>query len=194
MPSKKRSAMALDNQRDANPKSRKKRKIDQFFAPSRAPKSKNPKHEQYRNAIMQQRVNTANDPQQYPFDETRIHQSESSLTHGIPSGSMRISGVVYWMQRDQRVQDNWAMIYAQKMALHHKVPLSVVFCLLPTSASGMRPTQNHLHKNRIADKPLFWFICTFPISNVATFRFYDEGTAAGGAGIDGFTNSIYRLI
>jgi deoxyribodipyrimidine photo-lyase len=39
--------------------------------------------------------------------------------------------VVYWMQRDQRVNDNWALIYAQELAIDMKQPLVVIFCLLP---------------------------------------------------------------
>jgi deoxyribodipyrimidine photo-lyase len=35
--------------------------------------------------------------------------------------------VVYWMQRDQRVADNWALLYAQEMALAFGAPLLVVF-------------------------------------------------------------------
>ncbi|XP_059480869.1 deoxyribodipyrimidine photo-lyase [Neocloeon triangulifer] len=41
------------------------------------------------------------------------------------------SGIVYWMSRDQRVQDNWAMLFAQKLAIKNKLPLHVCFCLLP---------------------------------------------------------------
>ena len=40
-------------------------------------------------------------------------------------------GVVYWMSRDQRVQDNWALYHAQALAKKHGVGLSVVFCLVP---------------------------------------------------------------
>ena len=40
--------------------------------------------------------------------------------------------VVYWMQRDQRVEDNWALLFAQELALEHKKPLMVVFNLVPT--------------------------------------------------------------
>ncbi|RWS31519.1 Deoxyribodipyrimidine photo-lyase-like protein [Leptotrombidium deliense] len=40
--------------------------------------------------------------------------------------------VVYWMSRDARVQDNWSMLYAQKISLKFKVPLRVCFCLVPT--------------------------------------------------------------
>ncbi|MBD3233272.1 MAG: deoxyribodipyrimidine photo-lyase [candidate division Zixibacteria bacterium] len=39
--------------------------------------------------------------------------------------------VVYWMSRDQRVDDNWALLYAQELANKFKVSLAVVFCLNP---------------------------------------------------------------
>ncbi|KAM8851370.1 CPD photolyase isoform 2-T2 [Spinachia spinachia] len=39
-------------------------------------------------------------------------------------------GVLYWMLRDHRVQDNWAMVHAQQLALERKVPLHVCVCLL----------------------------------------------------------------
>lgn len=38
--------------------------------------------------------------------------------------------VVYWMSRDQRVQDNWALLWAQQEAIIHGRPLLVVFCLV----------------------------------------------------------------
>jgi deoxyribodipyrimidine photo-lyase len=40
--------------------------------------------------------------------------------------------VVYWMQRDQRVHDNWALLYAAYMAHERKVPFAVVFNLVNT--------------------------------------------------------------
>lgn len=39
--------------------------------------------------------------------------------------------VVLWMSRDQRVQDNYAMIYAKLMAESKGVPLKVIFNLVP---------------------------------------------------------------
>jgi len=39
--------------------------------------------------------------------------------------------VVYWMSRDQRARDNWALFFAQQEALAKKMPLVVVFCLVP---------------------------------------------------------------
>uniref|UniRef100_A0A8C6WFS5 Deoxyribodipyrimidine photo-lyase n=1 Tax=Neogobius melanostomus TaxID=47308 RepID=A0A8C6WFS5_9GOBI len=38
-------------------------------------------------------------------------------------------GVLYWMNRDQRVQDNWALIHAQRLALKENLPLHICFCL-----------------------------------------------------------------
>jgi len=39
--------------------------------------------------------------------------------------------IIYWMSRDQRVQDNWALIFAQELALERREPLVVVFVLVP---------------------------------------------------------------
>ncbi len=35
------------------------------------------------------------------------------------------------MSRDQRLADNWALTFAQQLALDRRVPLGIVFCLLP---------------------------------------------------------------
>lgn len=37
--------------------------------------------------------------------------------------------IVYWMERDQRVQENWALLYAQQLAKQYEQSLVVVFCL-----------------------------------------------------------------
>jgi deoxyribodipyrimidine photo-lyase len=39
--------------------------------------------------------------------------------------------VIYWMSRDQRVLDNWALLYAQELAREKDLPLAVVFSLNP---------------------------------------------------------------
>jgi deoxyribodipyrimidine photo-lyase len=39
--------------------------------------------------------------------------------------------VIYWMSRDQRISDNWALIYAQEVAVARNEPLAVVFCVVP---------------------------------------------------------------
>ena len=38
--------------------------------------------------------------------------------------------VIYWMSRDQRVHDNWALLFAQKIAKEKKKPLVVLFNLV----------------------------------------------------------------
>ena len=39
--------------------------------------------------------------------------------------------VVYWMSRDQRIHDNWALLFSQELAIRRKAPLVVLFCLVP---------------------------------------------------------------
>ncbi len=39
--------------------------------------------------------------------------------------------VVYWMSRDQRVKDNWALIYAAEISKKENTALTVIFCLVP---------------------------------------------------------------
>ena len=39
--------------------------------------------------------------------------------------------VVYWMSRDQRLDNNWALFYAQELAIELESPLIVLFCLVP---------------------------------------------------------------
>lgn len=37
--------------------------------------------------------------------------------------------IVYWMSREQRIIDNYALLYAQLIAIERKAPLKVIFCL-----------------------------------------------------------------
>lgn len=39
------------------------------------------------------------------------------------------SAIAYWMSRDQRVQDNWGLLFSQDLALTNKLPVHVIFCL-----------------------------------------------------------------
>ncbi len=39
--------------------------------------------------------------------------------------------VIYWMSRDQRVRDNWALLFAQQKAVEINEELVVIFCLVP---------------------------------------------------------------
>jgi deoxyribodipyrimidine photo-lyase len=55
-------------------------------------------------------------------DQTRVRRLNEYQYKG--------GAVVYWMSRDQRVEDNWALLYAQELAKKHNAPLIVVFCLV----------------------------------------------------------------
>lgn len=39
--------------------------------------------------------------------------------------------ILYWLSRDQRLHDNWALLSAQSLALKNKQPLIIAFCLSP---------------------------------------------------------------
>ncbi len=48
----------------------------------------------------------------------------------LKKGTKKYGPVAYWMSRDQRVHDNWALIFAKEIADKKRVPLYVVFCLV----------------------------------------------------------------
>jgi len=49
----------------------------------------------------------------------------------LQAGTETEGPVIYWMSRDQRVHDNWALLFAQRLALEKKFPLAVVFNIVP---------------------------------------------------------------
>ncbi len=49
----------------------------------------------------------------------------------IKPGPEQPGPVLYWMSRDQRLSDNWALLYAQELTEKYKSPLAVAFCLVP---------------------------------------------------------------
>jgi deoxyribodipyrimidine photo-lyase len=49
----------------------------------------------------------------------------------LKEGIKKNGPVIYWMQRDQRAHDNWAMLYAQQIAFERDAPLLVIFNLVP---------------------------------------------------------------
>jgi deoxyribodipyrimidine photo-lyase len=58
-----------------------------------------------------------------------LNQSRVVCLH---TADIRPGPVVYWMSRDQRVNENWAMLFAQEQAMRTKSPLIVIFCLVPS--------------------------------------------------------------
>lgn len=95
------------------------------------------------------------------------------------TGERRLSGdgpVLYWMQRDQRADDNWALLHAQAVALAAGRPLAVVFCLVPEfldaarrqyafMLAGLRETATVLAARNIP----FVLLAGDPIKEVADF-------------------------
>lgn len=49
----------------------------------------------------------------------------------LKKGEHTSGPVVYWISRDQRLKDNWALLFAQEKALQSRKALVVVFCLVP---------------------------------------------------------------
>lgn len=81
--------------------------------------------EEFMNKIQLKREKTAKSILEFPFNKKRVRivSQEQLVAEGC-------DGVVYWMSRDSRVQDNWAFLFAQKLALKNEVPLHVCFCII----------------------------------------------------------------
>lgn len=78
----------------------------------------------------------------------------------LQKGNETNGPIVYWMSRDQRVYDNWALLYAQKLALENNKHLVVVFNLVPDfleatirqygfMLKGLREVESELFKYNI---------------------------------------------
>jgi deoxyribodipyrimidine photo-lyase len=102
----------------------------------------------------------------------------------VPAGK---GPVIYWMSRDQRANDNWALICAQELALREKAPLIVIFCLVPRflnattghyafMLAGLKELSQRLSRLNITfflvtgepDKTLIKFITTHTASTLIT--------------------------
>lgn len=81
--------------------------------------------EEFMKKLQQTRENTAESILVFKFNKNRVRiVSQEQM---VPDSC---EGIVYWMSRDSRVQDNWAFLFAQKLALKNKVPLHVCFCII----------------------------------------------------------------
>jgi deoxyribodipyrimidine photo-lyase len=60
-----------------------------------------------------------------------VHRVNRKRIRPIRYGTGHAGPVVYWMSRDQRVKDNWALLFAQDIAFAQRMPLIVIFCMLP---------------------------------------------------------------
>jgi deoxyribodipyrimidine photo-lyase len=62
----------------------------------------------------------------------------------LKGGSQGKGPVIYWMSRDQRISDNWALLFAQDIASQANEPLAVVFCLVPDFLNATMRQYNFL--------------------------------------------------
>ena len=115
--------------------------------------------------------------------------SSSSRVHpdrvrALREGPVQDGPVIYWMRREQRAQDNWALVHAQDLALAQGRPLLVVFNLVPDylgaarrqfafMLAGLRQTASALNELGIA----FVLLQGDPVGNLA------ELALALGAGV-----------
>lgn len=82
--------------------------------------------ESFMQTINQSRFDVAPSVEDFKFDNSRVRiLTKHKKDHEI-KGS-----VLYWMAREGRVEDNWAMLFAQRLALKFEVPLHVCYCLVP---------------------------------------------------------------
>jgi len=52
-----------------------------------------------------------------------------SRTRKLNEKPVQSGAIVYWMNREMRIEDNWALLYAQQQALKHSQPLIIIFSL-----------------------------------------------------------------
>lgn len=82
--------------------------------------------ENFLQTINQSRFDTAPSIEDFKFENSRVriltkHKKDAEIN----------GPVLYWMAREGRVEDNWALLFAQKLALKFEQPLHVAYCLVP---------------------------------------------------------------
>ncbi len=60
-----------------------------------------------------------------------MHQVAPQRVLCLKEGKDSGGPVIYWMSREHRVSDNWALCLARNIAVEHKRPLIVAFCMVP---------------------------------------------------------------
>jgi deoxyribodipyrimidine photo-lyase len=94
----------------------------------------------------------------------------------LKAGKLKKGPVVYWMSRDQRTHDNWALLISQELSRKEKMPLAVVFCLTPQFLEatfrqyafmihGLQEVEQNLAEKNIP----FYLISGFPEVEIPEF-------------------------
>lgn len=92
--------------------------------------------EQFLTEIKEARLSQGESIEYFSFNKSRCRIL--TMNDKIGEGT---KGILYWMLRDCRVQDNWAMLFAQRLALKNKLPLFVCYTIF--EAHFLRPTKRH---------------------------------------------------
>ena len=67
------------------------------------------------------------------YNETFCDRRRVRVLRDLQVANSNVQGpILYWMQRDQRAIDNWAIVYAQELALKYDTELIVVFNVVPS--------------------------------------------------------------
>lgn len=105
--------------------SSKKARLDDFFGSDNKGKDKGNTGNLIAE-VQKARISAGVSSLEFRMNKKRVRIISACET--VPDDSQ---GIVYWVSRDCRVQDNWAALYAQKIALKNELPLHFCFCLLP---------------------------------------------------------------
>ncbi|KAK2822118.1 hypothetical protein Q5P01_022183 [Channa striata] len=92
---------------------------------AKRPKASSAKKERAGGWLLEHVSQQRSEEKSFKFNQKRLRFI--SDTEKIKQGS---KGVLYWMSRDQRVQDNWALIHAQQLAVEEELPLHVCVCFV----------------------------------------------------------------
>jgi len=119
-----------------------------------------------------------------PFESPDVNPLRGRMISKTKSLNENGKCVIYWMSRDQRMEDNYALLYAQSIALNKKVPLKIVFNLVPKfleatvrqfgfMIKGLEEVERQLREK---DIPMFLTVGD-PIVNVPEFAIKHEAIA-----------------
>lgn len=92
-------------------------------------------------------------------------------------------GIIYWMSRESRVNDNWALLFAQKLCFKYEVPLHVCFFLddfkelYPTTRQTgfLRKGLDHVKKDLEKLNIPFYLLKNSPLELVDIIKTNDIG-------------------
>ncbi len=121
---------------------------------------------------------------EYLLLRTATHMIDNRRVKILKESGGRRGPVVLWMSRDQRMNDNWALLFAQELAMKQKTSLAVVFCLLTQFLNatirqygfmmrGLQEVEKNLKKKNI---PFFLLTGLPEIEMPKFFNRYKAGT------------------